>query len=735
MATKRARERDHPQDLERIRAGAASAAWAERLSTIELIQALLRDLPLEETVEQLLDVLGRLATDAKWEVRRATVPALVDTRHHSARAVIERLLADENPWVRRAAERAKRKLARITTAGDKRDRRAQFAFGLIKDIEAEAPEKVYEVAVRIGEKYYEELAADTAHELNTYRTAVEGILSELERRLVDGEAKKLLGMLRERSTYLKTLVRELIEYSRDTDLDFRIEVLKPMVVEAMDLAREKTRARLNGQPIGETVTIPDGIAVLGDLVTDRLLHRLIPDDGFDGLTTAYGRTFFVEYCDPVKHAWVQLAPAQILHAGGGRSDPQVPPGLPRNPRTGAPVYVTLYHGPGSPRSRRETRVAVDVVLAPGVLRVRVVVAPDGTEGFAVGMPVWLRNECDYRIRHYRLHCCDIEEARFAGPGADLNVTGVYGRVVSVAPAENVVILELEAPLPRPAAFRIEWKATLLVSPKDAMGFYWEPSPGLVDLATPPATHDHEFPVFVHRTGVRWRYRYWEAAASRCREHGFMQMPGVLLCDGDGRTRIFRLLGDTAEILNPFEFRSLFCAPIIVQRLMIDLAPGGNTLEVCAAWRFRVGDVITIADDAFQAGWTTSVAAIRDERIVTRTPLPQALLGYPTFDGFKVARKAVVFREVTRAHMTKSPTTRAAPDGTPFDGPDFVHVDFDRGQLTFDPAVAGHVEVRYAAERRSFPLRPEPGLYTLRAISGKGFTSPPSAGIRVKGGPP
>src|SRR5205823_3971885 len=124
---------------------------------------------------------------------------------------------------------------------------------------------------------------------------------------------------------------------------------------------------------------------------------------------------------------------------------------------------------------------VDVTIAFGATQVKLVVAPDGADGFAVGMPVWLRNECDYRARMCCIRCCDIEEA---AAEVDLNITGVYGRVIAVEPDDNVVVIELEAPLAGAAQFKVEWKAALLVSPKDAMGFYWEPSPGLVDLAKP-----------------------------------------------------------------------------------------------------------------------------------------------------------------------------------------------------------------------------------------------------------
>ena len=78
---------------------------------------------------------------------------------------------------------------RVTTAAEKVDRRAEFAFDLILRLVKQgnqSPERYYEAALLIGDKYYEELAADTAHELNTYRTAIDVLLGELESHLRSG---------------------------------------------------------------------------------------------------------------------------------------------------------------------------------------------------------------------------------------------------------------------------------------------------------------------------------------------------------------------------------------------------------------------------------------------------------------------------------------------------------------------------------------------------------------------
>ena len=53
----------------------------------------------------------------------------------------------------------------------------------------------------------------------------------------------------------------MLTYSRDADLDFQLTPLKPMVVEALNLARDKTIVRLTDQNVRESVTVPDQITL------------------------------------------------------------------------------------------------------------------------------------------------------------------------------------------------------------------------------------------------------------------------------------------------------------------------------------------------------------------------------------------------------------------------------------------------------------------------------------------
>ena len=277
MATEGTQKQRHDTVLTTIENAQASTSWEERLAVVDLIDGLLGDLPSERTVERLIEDLDLLARDSKWEVRRAVVPVLVKANRPAVKSVIEQLTKDDNQWVRQAAERAKRKLARITTPAEKQDRKARFAFETIKDLDGTSPPRIYQAAIRVGEKYYEELAGDTAHELNTYRASMEGLLQELlvrielEQRATPG-VNEIFQKIRDRSRYLKALVSGLLEYSRDAELIFEVCPLAPIIAEALDLAREKAGIG-RGPGVETTVTIPPTINV--EVCRERLLQALV----------------------------------------------------------------------------------------------------------------------------------------------------------------------------------------------------------------------------------------------------------------------------------------------------------------------------------------------------------------------------------------------------------------------------------------------------------------------------
>ncbi|MBI2816313.1 MAG: HAMP domain-containing histidine kinase [Acidobacteria bacterium] len=131
--------------------------------------------------------------------------------------------------------------------------------------------------MRIGEQHYEELAGDTAHELNTYRASMEELLGELKHQI--GAAKEaepavaeVLAKISERSRYLKALVNGLLEYSRETDAEFQVCPLRPIVTEALALAKAKTRERVGEIAVTETLAIPDELKL--EVLRPRVVQAL-----------------------------------------------------------------------------------------------------------------------------------------------------------------------------------------------------------------------------------------------------------------------------------------------------------------------------------------------------------------------------------------------------------------------------------------------------------------------------
>lgn len=278
MATDPTQEQRHKAVLANIDSAQSSNSWEDRLAVLQLVDGLLRDLPSEQTVEHLIAVLEGLAGDYKWEIRRAVVPVLLGAGRPAARTVIERLTKDENPWVRRAAERARRKLARVTTSAEKYDKKARFAFETIRDLDGKSAPRIYQAAIRVGEIYYEEMAGDTAHELNTFRASMDGLLQELEARINGGHEAapavgEILQKIRDRSRYLKALVKGLLEYSKDVDLAFELQPLAPIVTEAVEIAKDKTGIGHAGLDVETIVTLSPGINA--EVCRDRLLQALV----------------------------------------------------------------------------------------------------------------------------------------------------------------------------------------------------------------------------------------------------------------------------------------------------------------------------------------------------------------------------------------------------------------------------------------------------------------------------
>ncbi len=259
MGIRRLPALDHAEILTRIDAKLASYDWQERLSAIDLILEVYNDVPKERTVDQLVHRVERLATDKKWEIRKASLDPLLELRRPGVRNTLERLRTDPSRWVRQKAKVAKKKFARITDG----NKGAGFAYEATKGLGGSSAEKIFKTALKVGEKHYQEFAADIAHELNTYSAIVQGHLCELEHHLggdgLHGETAEIFSKIQRQSGDLQRLVDDMCFYTRDAQLEFEWIAVRPIIEEAIDIACKKTHKSLPGQPVDIQVQVPDDL--------------------------------------------------------------------------------------------------------------------------------------------------------------------------------------------------------------------------------------------------------------------------------------------------------------------------------------------------------------------------------------------------------------------------------------------------------------------------------------------
>lgn len=254
--------------------------WSRRADALREATALLASNGLESADEdQLGPVVVDATTDAKWEVRKAAALALAEFRHFSndvLQQALAALLEDSNRWVSQAATRASRRLrSRPDRASEwpltasPQDPTLQLIVTRIREVglQSMTPARIFDLATEVGERYYQDLAADTAHEIKTLLTPLEGHLIELDRHLAGRAADdaierdhvaKALGRLR----MLATLVDDLRTYSSPDDSAFRRVDLGSVVREAVGLGCERRPGGL--PPVGVRIEVPDGIVIDGN---------------------------------------------------------------------------------------------------------------------------------------------------------------------------------------------------------------------------------------------------------------------------------------------------------------------------------------------------------------------------------------------------------------------------------------------------------------------------------------
>ena len=186
-----------------------------------------------------------------------------------------RLLADDAvSFVRQVAEKSLRESSRVTTKiYEKRDPTAERLFELIRKMNPRNIRESYAAALQVGQIYYRELAASTAHELRTSLFSLSGLIKELLEDAADNQSEtvKAHAKINQSIGNLSKIVGGLSDLTRDPERDEVFDVV-PVVEQAM--AESVSAFRTNGGVNVQIVTSGScaGAKVKGD--PSRLLQAL-----------------------------------------------------------------------------------------------------------------------------------------------------------------------------------------------------------------------------------------------------------------------------------------------------------------------------------------------------------------------------------------------------------------------------------------------------------------------------
>jgi signal transduction histidine kinase len=256
--------------LKKLKQGLSADAWQEKVRILLDVQSAF-DFGLNtKQTDAAIELLDSYLNDAKWEVRRAALFALNASNDKKAKKHLKKCLADNNRWVRQTAE----KLLENFTAYPpivKEDPIRNFVFSLVKDRDMSSltPEELYQIAIMSGNKFYEELASDTFHEVFNAATPMLGYIQRLrkhltQKNLLDAESKKTIAKIEQQFDKVYKMLQNLKEFSLEYAEDFEEVVLLQILNEALEQAQGKSKMHAEIEKIRVKMDVTEEIVITGN---------------------------------------------------------------------------------------------------------------------------------------------------------------------------------------------------------------------------------------------------------------------------------------------------------------------------------------------------------------------------------------------------------------------------------------------------------------------------------------
>lgn len=225
-------------------------------------------------IDDVADAFLELARHPRAEVRRAVAIALGDLRHEYFEVASSLLCADDNRWVRQAAEATRERRAAPATGAPVDDENRDVLSKSLAEHERHYGRSSRRSAERISLERAEILASEAYHELvkplNALSISFERAVLALEEPRPSRELlKRLFRRMRGQQRMAMAILKTLREHTRGVVPRFRSENLKGMLTQAMTMVADPEEARRRRVRISITVPRED-LAIEAD--RDRLLQ-------------------------------------------------------------------------------------------------------------------------------------------------------------------------------------------------------------------------------------------------------------------------------------------------------------------------------------------------------------------------------------------------------------------------------------------------------------------------------
>ena len=260
--------------LARLKDNPESIDWTDRVDLVgQLLDGATRARPLGPEARALL---GCLAVDPKWEVRKAVATSLYRLHENDFAGLAAKLTHDDNAYVKTAAERAMSQRRKGHSTASKRARGLDRNERELKTLERKHGIEASAMVRDMAQRMYEGLVGASVHEMRSVITAMKTNIENLQRAGASESheaSQKLCPRLFRSVAFLERLLDDMRAYTQASPRKRGTERVIDLVVEAGEMVQAEFQAtKRDYAPVVIEGKVPDGIVCR--VARDRMILAL-----------------------------------------------------------------------------------------------------------------------------------------------------------------------------------------------------------------------------------------------------------------------------------------------------------------------------------------------------------------------------------------------------------------------------------------------------------------------------